>query len=323
MNTFGKSFTIQLYGESHGDSIGIIIDGMKPGIQVDYDLINRDLQRRRPHAVGETKRVEMDAYQIESGIYRDVTTGTPIMIRIPNTNIQSAHYTFEDTPRPSHTDFVSKVKYDGYNTLPGSGHFSGRLTTPIVIAGAFAKMMFNYEISSEFVQVGTKTQEQPLDAYIQAVQQTGNSVGAIVRVVVKGVPVGLGEPFFQSAESVISSMLYSIPGIKGVSFGIGFDGVKLLGSEFNDPIINRHGKTKTNHSGGINGGITNGNDLVINCFIRPASSIQMAQETYNFKTNTMDTLKIEGRHDAFFARRAMVVIENAILIALADLSLRA
>ena len=323
MNIFGKAFTIQLYGESHGESIGIIIDGMKPGIKVDYDLIKSDLDRRRPKEVGETKRVEQDEYSIESGVFNGYTTGTPIMVRIPNTNINSKSYSFSDTPRPSHTDYVSMIKYKGFNTLPGSGHFSGRLTTPIVIGGSFAKMMFNYDIQSEFIQVGNKKDQESLDSYIKDIQLKGNSVGAIIRVVVKGVPVGLGEPFFHSTESMIASILYSIPGIKGVSFGIGFEGVRLLGSAFNDPIIDASGKTKTNHSGGINGGITNGNDLVVNCFVRPASSILLPQETFNFKTNQIETIKIEGRHDAFFARRAMVVIENAILIALADLSLRA
>lgn len=322
MNTFGKAFRVQIYGESHGKSIGVIIDGMKPGIKIDYGLIDYDLKRRRPQGVGETKRVEVDSYTIESGIYQGVTTGTPLMISIPNENIRSSDYDFKDTPRPAHTDFVSMVKYEGYNTLPGSGHFSGRLTTPLVIAGAIAKMMFNYEVSSEFIQVGTKDEKTDLLDYIESIQQQKNSVGAVVRITVKGVPVGLGEPFFNSTESVISSILYSIPGIKGVSFGVGFDGVSLLGDAFNDVIIDEKGTTKTNHSGGINGGITNGNDLIINCFIRPASSIGLPQQTFDFKTKQPTTITIEGRHDAFFARRAMVVIENAVMIALADLSLR-
>ena len=323
MNSFGKLFNIQIYGESHGPSIGLIVDGMKPGITIDYDLINKDLHRRRPKHIGETPRIERDLYQLESGVVDNITTGGPILIRIPNENIKSSDYDFKDTPRPSHTDYVTMVKYQGHNTLPGSGHFSGRLTTPIVIAGSLAKMMYPYEIESEFIQVGLKKDNEPLDDYIKQVQDAGNSVGAILKVTIKGVKPGLGEPFFNGVESVISSILYSIPGIKGVSFGIGFEGVQLLGSQFNDPIIDQFGTTKTNHSGGINGGITNGNELVVNCFIRPASSIRMPQETYNFKTNKLETIKIKGRHDAFFARRAMVVVENAIMIALADLNLRA
>ncbi len=320
MNKFGKKFVVEVFGESHGESIGVIVDGMKPGIKVNYDLINADLERRRPKRVGETKRVETDLYTIESGIYEGITTGTPLLVRIPNMNIKSKDYDFKDMPRPSHTDYVSMVKYG--RIYPGSGHFSGRITAGIVVAGSLAKMMFPYEIETEFIKVGNKNDNEDLDSYIEKISAQGNSVGAILKVTVKGVPAGLGEPFFDSVESVISAMLYSIPSVKGVSFGVGFSGVSLLGSEYNDPIINEKGETKTNNSGGINGGITNGNDLIINVFMRPASSISIPQEVYNFKTKRLETLEIKGRHDAFFQRRAVVVVENAIMIALADLNLR-
>ncbi len=320
MNKFGKKFVVEVFGESHGESIGVIVDGMKPGIKVNYDLINADLERRRPKRVGETKRVETDLYTIESGIYEGITTGTPLLVRIPNMNIKSKDYDFKDMPRPSHTDYVSMVKYG--RIYPGSGHFSGRITAGIVVAGSLAKMMFPYEIETEFIKVGNKKDNEDLDSYIEKISAQGNSVGAILKVTVKGVPAGLGEPFFDSVESVISAMLYSIPSVKGVSFGVGFSGVSLLGSEYNDPIINEKGETKTNNSGGINGGITNGNDLIINVFMRPASSISIPQEVYNFKTKRLETLEIKGRHDAFFQRRAVVVVENAIMIALADLNLR-
>ncbi len=320
MNAFGKKFIVEIYGESHGESIGVIVDGMKPGIKLNYELINTDLERRRPKSVGETKRVENDLYTLESGVYEGLTTGTPILVRIPNVNVRSKDYDFKDTPRPSHTDYVSMIKYG--NTYPGSGHFSGRITAGLVVAGSLAKMMFPYKIKTEFVKIGKKKVNEDLDSYIEKISKEGNSVGAILKVVVKGVPAGLGEPFFDSVESVISSILYSIPSVKGVSFGIGFSGVSLLGSEFNDPIINEKGKTKTNNAGGINGGITNGNDLIVNVFMRPASSISISQEVYNFKTQKLENLEIKGRHDAFFQRRAVVVVENAIMIALADLSLR-
>ncbi len=320
MNAFGKKFVVQVYGESHGESVGVIIDGMKPGIKVNYDLINADLEKRRPKRVGETKRVESDLYTIESGIYEGLTTGSPILVRIPNVDVKSKDYNFKDTPRPSHTDYVSMVKYG--RIFPGSGHFSGRITAGLVVAGAFAKMMFPYKIETKFVKVGNKKDNDDLDSYIEKISKDGNSVGAILQVTVKGVPAGLGEPFFDSVESIISSILYSVPSVKGVSFGVGFNGVSLLGSEYNDPIINEKGKTKTNNSGGINGGITNGNDLIINIFMRPASSISIPQEVYSFKTKKLEILEIKGRHDAFFQRRAVVVVENAIMIALADLSLR-
>lgn len=320
MNKFGKKFVVEVFGESHGKSIGVIVDGMKPGIKVNYDLINADLKRRRPKRVGETKRVETDLYTIESGIYEGITTGTPLLVRIPNMNIKSKDYDFKDMPRPSHTDYVSMVKYG--RIYPGSGHFSGRITAGIVVAGSLAKMMFPYEIETKFLKVGNKKDNEDLDSYIEKISAQGNSVGAILKVTVKGVPAGLGEPFFDSVESVVSAMLYSIPSVKGVSFGVGFSGISLLGSEYNDPIINEKGETKTNNSGGINGGITNGNDLIINVFMRPASSISVPQEVYSFKTKRLETLEIKGRHDAFFQRRAVVVVENAIMIALADLNLR-
>lgn len=320
MNKFGKKFVVEVFGESHGESIGVIVDGMKPGIKVNYDLINADLERRRPKRVGETKRVETDLYTIESGIYEGITTGTPLLVRIPNMNIKSKDYDFKDMPRSSHTDYVSMVKYG--RIYPGSGHFSGRITAGIVVAGSLAKMMFPYEIETKFLKVGNKKDNEDLDSYIEKISAQGNSVGAILKVTVKGVPAGLGEPFFDSVESVVSAMLYSIPSVKGVSFGVGFSGISLLGSEYNDPIINEKGETKTNNSGGINGGITNGNDLIINVFMRPASSISVPQEVYSFKTKRLETLEIKGRHDAFFQRRAVVVVENAIMIALADLNLR-
>lgn len=323
MNQFGTLFRVSIYGESHGKSIGVLIDGIKPGIKIDYDLIDSFLERRKPNYVGSTPRKEKDEYTIESGIYNDITTGTPMMIRIENTNIKSSDYNaFKDIYRPSHTDFVSFKKYNGYNNLPGSSHFSGRVTAALVIAGAIAKMHTDYEIKSEFVQVGTLDDLSKLDEYIQGISEEKDSIGAVIKLTATNVEAGLGEPFFGSAESVISSILYSVPAVKGVSFGVGFDGVSLKGSSFNDPIINKDGKTLTNNAGGINGGITNGNDIVINVFSRPISSIGKPQKTYNFKENKMDTLVIEGRHDSFIARRALVVLESALYIALYDLKLR-
>ncbi|NLN51108.1 MAG: chorismate synthase [Acholeplasmataceae bacterium] len=323
MNSFGKLFKVTIYGESHGPSVGVIISGIKPGIKVDYQLIESNLERRKPSYYGSTPRKEKDTYTIESGINQGYTTGTPILIRVLNEDLKKQDYNqFKEHYRPSHVDFVSNLKYQGYNNLSGSGHFSGRLTVGLVIAGAFAKMITNYHIISKFVQVGKLTDLANLESYIKEVADQKDSVGAVVKITVKGVEPGLGEPFFESVESKLSSILYSVPGIKGVSFGTGFAGVSLLGSEFNDPLITESGKTLTNHSGGINGGITNGNDLIVNVFVRPASSIGKPQETFNFKTKKIETLTITGRHDSFIAQRAVVVLESVIQIALCDLLLQ-
>lgn len=322
MNSIGKLYRVSIFGESHGPSIGVLIDGFLPGIKVDYELIHSDLERRKPTYVGSTPRKEKDEIIIESGVYKGYTTGTPILIRILNENIVSKDYEgFQNTPRPSHTDFVSNVKYKGYHNLPGSGHFSGRLTTGLVVAGSFAKMVLNMKPTSDFIQIGEHKDLKDIDAYIEKITNEKDSIGAHIKVTVSKMEKGLGEPFFESVESKLSQLLYSIPGIKGVSFGIGFDGVCLRGSSYNDIIIDKDGTTKTNHAGGINGGITNGNDLVVNVFMRPAASIGIPQQTFDMKENKMTTLEIKGRHDSFIARRALVVIENTIMIGLLDLLL--
>lgn len=323
MNSIGKLFNVALFGESHGPSVGVLITGAKPGIKVDYNLISEMLERRKPNYFGSTSRKETDDFFIESGVYNGYTTGTPILVRVLNEDVNESDYDeFLNIYRPSHTDFVAEKKYRGFNNLPGSGHFSGRLTTGLVIAGAIAKMHTEYDVESEFTAVGNLKDLSELDNYIKRIAEQQDSVGAVVKLTVKNVEAGLGEPFFNRAESVLSSALYSIPAVKGVSFGAGFKGVEKLGSEFNDPYINEHGKTLTNNSGGINGGITNGNDLIINVFVKPAPSIGIKQETFNFETKEMDVLKIKGRHDSFIAKRAIVVLESAILIALCDLSMQ-
>lgn len=322
MNSIGKLYRVSIFGESHGPSVGVLIDGFLPGIKVDYDLIHNDLERRKPSYVGSTPRKETDEIIIESGVHEGYTTGSPILVRVLNENVVSKDYEgFINTPRPSHVDFVSNVKYKGYHNLPGSGHFSGRLSTGLVIAGSFAKMILHMKPTSTFIQVGDHKNVKDIDEYIEKIANEKDSIGATIKVTVSNMEKGLGEPFFESVESKLSALLYSIPGIKGISFGIGFDGVTLRGSQYNDVIIDKEGMTKTNHAGGINGGITNGNDLVVNVFMRPASSIGIPQQTFNMKENKMTTLEIKGRHDSFIARRALVVIENTIMIGLLDLLL--
>lgn len=322
MNTYGNKFKVTLYGESHGESIGCVIDGMKPGVKVDYDLIHQDLERRRPKDVGSTKRIESDTYKITSGVFNGYTTGAPIHVSILNQDIESKDYEiYREHPRPNHVDFVANIKYQGFNDYRGSGQFSGRLTAALVVAGSFAKMVLPFKISSRLIQVGTLKDMSKLDAYLKEIEAKKDSVGGIIEVKVEGLPIGLGEPFFGKLDSEIARMLFNIPSVKGVAFGDGFDGVHMLGSEYNDLIIDKDGKTKTNHSGGVVGGLSNGNDLIIKVFIKPTASIGLPQETYNLKTNKKESLQIKGRHDTCIARRIGVLLENAVGVVLINSSL--
>lgn len=323
MNHFGTLFSVNIYGESHGKAVGIVIDGMTPGVLVDEKLLLSDLNRRKAGAVGTTKRIEADEPKIISGVYRGYTTGAPIHVMFENTNTRSEDYNnLLKQPRPGHADFTSFVKYKGFADQRGGGHFSGRLTTGIVAAGSFAKMLLNVVFESKLVRVGDLTDMNGLDEYLQGISENFDSVGGIVEVRVRNLEVGIGEPFFDSVESKIAHMVFSVPAIKGIEFGVGFKGIELRGSQFNDPIVDAKGRTETNHNGGLNGGITNGNELVVRVFVKPASSIFLKQDTFDFETNSVQSLQIEGRHDACIARRAVVVIENAIAIALADLYLQ-
>lgn len=323
MNHFGTLFSVNIYGESHGKAVGIVIDGMTPGVLVDEKLLLSDLNRRKAGPVGTTKRIEADEPKIISGVYRGYTTGAPIHVMFENTNTRSEDYNnLLKQPRPGHADFTSFVKYKGFADQRGGGHFSGRLTTGIVAAGSFAKMLLNVAFESKLVRVGDLTDMNGLDEYLQGISESFDSVGGIIEVRVRNLEVGIGEPFFDSVESKIAHMVFSVPAIKGIEFGIGFKGIELRGSQFNDPIVDAKGRTETNHNGGLNGGITNGNELVVRVFVKPASSIFLKQDTFDFETNSVQSLQIEGRHDACIARRAVVVIENAIAIALADLYLQ-
>ena len=322
MNSIGHLFKVMIYGESHQQAIGAVIDGVLPGVFIDEELIRSDLKKRNPQLIGTTPRKEKDDFQITSGVFNGYTTGSPIHVMIENKDVISKDYEhLKSHPRPGHADFVSSIKYHGYHDYRGGGRFSGRLTAPIVIAGAIAKMMLPYTFSHQLIQVGDLKDMNQLDDYLAKISNQNDSVGGIIQVEVKGLPVGLGEPMFSKVESMVGQMLFSIPAVKGVSFGIGFDGISLKGSDFNDQIINEQGKTKTNHQGGISGGISNGNPLVVNVFIKPTSSIKKEQKTYHLKSKNMDNLSIEGRHDVCIARRAGIVLENATAIMLADLYL--
>lgn len=323
MNHFGRLFQINIFGESHGESVGILLDGVKPGIPLSASDFKTDLLRRKSGAKGTTPRMEPDEIMIEAGVFEGYTTGAPILLRFLNTNTKSKDYTnLVNHPRPSHADFTAKYKYQGFNDYRGGGHFSARLTLGLVSAGVVAKKMLgNVQFETKLINLGGCTDSSRFNEILDQTIEAKDSIGGVVSLKAKNVPVGLGEPYFDSLESTISHLLFSVGGVKGVEFGIGFEGAKLHGSEFNDLIVDEKGTTKTNHNGGINGGISNGNDIELRVFVKPTPSISIPQETYNFKSATVESLVIEGRHDAAIILRAMVVLEACLAIALCDAKL--
>lgn len=323
MNSYGTLFKVTLYGESHQDAIGVVVDGVKPGTKIDLGLIQNDLELRKPKDIGTTPRKEDDDVIITSGVFNGFATGSPIHLMIENKNVKSKDYDhLKKQPRPGHADFVAEVKYQGFQDHRGGGRFSGRLTAALVAAGSIAKMMVPYHFSHELIQVGTLKDMSKLDSYLKEITANGDSVGGIIELKVSNVGVGLGEPFFEKLDAEIAKMMFSIPAVKGVEFGIGFEGVNMLGSEFNDLIIDEHGTTKTNHSGGVTGGISNGNEITFKVFIKPTSSIQKRQETFNFESSQIEGLNIGGRHDVAIVRRVGIVLENALAIVMADAMLK-
>ena len=323
MNHFGRLFQVNIFGESHGSSVGVLIDGVKPGIKLsEHDFI-LDLSRRKSGGLGTTPRIEEDKVLIESGVFNGYTTGGAILLRFLNNNTKSKDYSnLISQPRPSHADFVAGVKYNGYQDYRGGGSFSGRLTLGLVAAGVVAKKMLEgVSFNTSITNLGGETNTDKFNEILKTTVDNHDSVGGIVKVTVDGVEVGLGEPYFDSLESTISHLLFSVGGVKGVSFGKGFDAVNMRGSEFNDCITDKDGHTATNNNGGINGGISNGNQIVVNAFVKPTPSIGVPQETYSFKDEKVTELIINGRHDAAIILRAQVVIEACIAIALADAKL--
>ena len=320
MNSFGRLFKVSLFGESHGEKIGIVIDGVRPGIPISVSDFQHDLERRKPGKTGTTTRTESDEAQIVSGIYQGFTTGAPLTLLFENTNTRPADYEqFVQQPRPGHADFVSGKKYMGYADPRGGGHFSGRMTVALVAAGVMAKKMIQpVAIHSSILEIGGLTEYNDL---LESLQLAGESVGGLIECKIQNVPVGWGEPFFDSVESIISHLVFSIPSIKGIEFGSGFKAAVMKGSEHNDLIVDESGKTKTNHSGGINGGVSNGNEIVFRVAVKPTSSISTTQETFDFKTGKSEKLVISGRHDSCVALRVPVVLEAVTAIGLADLSL--
>jgi chorismate synthase len=320
MNTFGRQFRVSIFGESHSNSLGVVIDGCPAGITLNEGVMKPDLDRRRSGAKGTTPRNESDKPNILCGVFNNKTTGAPIAIVFENTNTRSKDYTlFRDIPRPGHTDFVASKKFGGFEDYRGGGHFSGRITTGLVAAGILAKKIIApVSVNAKLIEAGGNTD---IEAAIAKAIEERDSIGGIIECAVSNMPVGLGEPFFDSVESYISHMIFAIPATKGIEFGSGFNAARMKGSKHNDRYINKDGKTETNHAAGINGGISNGNDIVFRVPVKPTSSTQQKQKTLNFKDNKLVDFEVEGRHDTCIALCIPVIIEAATAIALADLAL--
>ena len=325
MNQFGNAFRLSIFGESHGAAVGITIDGLPAGIALTETDFEADLARRRSGARGTTPRRESDRPQLLTGLYRGRTTGAPLTILFPNEDTRSGDYEqLTHHFRPSHADRVASVKFGGCNDPRGGGHFSARLTAALVAAGVVAKRVLPETVRFEtrLVAVGGESDPDRFEAVIDATRAAGDSVGGVIECRAEGVPCGWGEPFFDSVESLAAHLLFAIPAVKGVEFGDGFAVAARRGSQNNDPIIDADGTTATNHNGGIDGGIANGNPIVVRVAVKPTPSIARTQQTFDSATGSVEPLVIGGRHDACVALRGAVVVEAALAIALADLSRR-
>ncbi|MBE6227672.1 MAG: chorismate synthase [Bacteroidales bacterium] len=349
MNSFGRKFRVSIFGESHGELIGVVLDGVPAGLELSEQDFEQDILRRKSGAKGTTPRVEEDKPQIVSGMFEGHTTGAPLAIVFKNNNTHSSDYEqFAAMPRPGHADLTAAIKWDDCQDPRGSGHFSGRLTLPIVAAGVVAKKVLAdatilddapvNEVNARIVEMGgvdfstsLEMTGGPLEMTGGPLEMTGeaqkvleqaikdgDSIGAVVECVVPDIDLGYGEPFWDSVESVISHAIFSIPGVRGIEFGDGFNAAAMRGSEHNDPI-GPDGRPLKNGAGGVNGGITNGAPIVFRVAFKPTSSISRPQQTFNFQIGEMDTLAVKGRHDVCFALRTPVIVEAMTAIALADL----
>lgn len=323
MNTYGKLFRVSIFGESHGEGTGVVIDGVKPGIALSADDFEADLARRRSGAPGTTPRREPDLPEILSGVYEGRTTGAPLTLLFRNTNTRPGDYErLRDVPRPGHADFTAGIKYGGFQDPRGGGHFSGRLTLPVVAAGVIARKMLSEALGESFrctarlTELGGLTDESQWAQALAAAQAEGDSLGAVVECVTEGIPAGAGEPFWDSVESCIAHAVFSIPGVRGIEFGDGFAASRMKGSEHNDVLAP---SPVTHHAGGVNGGITNGGPLVFRVAFKPTSSIARAQKTWDFAAGRLTELRVGGRHDTCFALRTPVIVEAMAAIVLVDL----
>ena len=326
MNTFGRVFKVGIFGESHGPAVGVVIDGVKAGLPLCEEDFMSDILRRKSGARGTTPRTESDEPRILGGVHDGHTTGAPVAVIFQNGNTRSGDYdAIRDIPRPGHADYVASVKWNGFNDPRGGGHFSGRLTLPLVAAGVIAKKMCPGRIEASLVEIGGEPDRTRWDAMLDGASREGDSLGGIVECRVEGLPAGLGEPFFDSVESLLSHAVFSIPGVRGIEFGDGFSAARMTGSQHNDPFVRpEDGKAgavpSKNGAGGVNGGITSGAPVVFRVAFKPTSSIARSQETLDISSGQTVTLNVPGRHDGCFALRTPVVVEAVTAIVLADLA---
>ena len=336
MNSYGRKFRLSVFGESHGTMIGVTMDGVPAGMPLKESDFSMDLKRRKSGGIGTTLRREDDTPLIISGVYHNTTTGAPLTIVFRNQNTDSSDYEkIKEWPRPGHADFVAMEKFCGFNDIRGGGHFSGRMTLCLVAAGVVAKKILatgNFEgskpvkaakknaisISAKLKAIGGETDDKKWEALIKEAIKEGDSLGGLIECTCSNVPIGLGEPFFDSLESQISHLIFSIPATRGIEFGDGFKAAEMKGSQHNDCIIDKNGKTKTNGAGGINGGISNGNPIIFQVAIKPTSSISRNQKSFDFVTGKVEEYSIRGRHDCCIALRCPVIIEAAAAIALVN-----
>lgn len=321
MNSFGRFFRVTIFGESHGPSVGITIDGCPAGLAINEADFLTDLERRKGGMQkGTTPRKEDDKPNFITGVFNGKTTGAPLTLLFENANTRSGDYEKQRAiPRPGHADFVASKKFGGHEDYRGGGHFSGRLTVCLVAAGVIAKKILSQlHIESKIVEIGG---ENDIEKGLQKAIDAKDTIGGIIECTVKGMPIGLGEPFFDSVESQIAHAVFSIPAIKGIEFGAGFSAAKMFGSAHNDAITNAEGNTATNHAGGVIGGITNGEALQFRVVVKPTSSTPKEQNSWNWETGQVEAFSVKGRHDLCIALRVPPVLEAVTAIVLADLFL--
>ena len=317
MNSFGTLFKVSIFGESHGECVGVTIDGCPAGLPLSIDDFDTDIERRKGGTKGTTPRKEDDIPLIKTGLFNGKTTGAPLTILFENKNTRSADYAKQRAiPRPGHADFVASKKFGGFEDYRGSGHFSGRLTVCLVAAGVVAKkILASIKINATLLQIGGETD---VEKGLQKAIDAKDTVGGIIECTVDGLPIGLGEPFFNSVESLLAHAVFAIPAVKGVEFGAGFTSATMFGSQHNDALMDDTGKTKTNNAGGIVGGLTNGNQLIFRIAVKPTSSTPKEQQSLNWETNTVENFSVKGRHDLCIALRVPVVLEAVTAFVVVD-----